>query len=74
MEGVQKMFRRASESIGKPRKVELVYVVVSPTVKQSVEKLAKAMGVSVSEYVRRLILEDLDKRSLFTTKLKGEFE
>jgi len=43
---------------------------VDTKIKEVVEKLAEAKGVTISEYVRNLILEDLDKRSVFTTKLK----
>jgi hypothetical protein len=74
MEAVKNMFKNTSQGVRKYRggkkKVELVYGVVTPGVKESVKRLAKAMGISVSEYVRRLILEDLDRRTLFTTQLK----
>jgi len=39
-------------------------------IKEIVEKLAKTKGITISEYVRNLVLEDLDKRSIFTTILK----
>ena len=41
---------------------------VGADIDKSVRKLAEAMGISISEYVRRLILEDLDSRNLFETK------
>jgi len=44
---------------------------VSPEVKNLVIKLAGAKGVSLSEYVRQLILEDLDSRTFFTDKVKN---
>ncbi len=34
------------------------------------EALARSQGLTISEYVRRLVIEDLDKRSVFTAKLK----
>lgn len=37
----------------------------------SVKKLADSMGISLSEYLRRLILDDLDQRTVFTTMLKS---
>jgi len=37
-----------------------------------VEALIEKQGVSKSEYLRQLILTDLDKRSVFTTQLKAE--
>jgi len=43
---------------------------VNPTVETSIRGLADLMGISVSEYVRKLILEDLDRRSFFTFKIK----
>jgi len=56
------------------RKAELLYAPVTPEVKEKVERLASAMGISVSEYVRHLILKDLDDRALFTAQLKREAE
>ena len=47
-----------------------ILVWLNPKVKVLVEKIADSMGVSQSEYVRRLIIADLDKRSVFTTRLK----
>ena len=41
-------------------------------VRDIVVKLAEAKGISLSEYVRGLILDDLDKRTIFTTMLKAE--
>ena len=39
-----------------------------------VKQLAEAKGISQSEYLRQLILQDLDKRTVFTTKLKKQME
>ena len=55
-------------------KKNMVYSWVSGDVKELMEKIAKSMGITVSEYIRRLILEDLDKRNVFTTKLKREIQ
>jgi len=52
----------------------LIWAHVDEGVRRLVEKLAKAKGVTISEYVRSLVLADLDKRSLFTTQLKKEAE
>lgn len=41
-------------------------------IKSIVMRLARIKGVSVSEYLRNLILEDLDKRTIFTTALKED--
>jgi hypothetical protein len=40
-------------------------------IRDMVKKLADAKGISMSEYVRSLIIEDLDKRTVFTSALKG---
>lgn len=45
---------------------------VSEEVKDLVTKLSQAKGVSLSEYVRQLILEDLDNRTFFTDKVKND--
>jgi len=41
-----------------------IWARVSPDIDKSARMLAKAMGISISEYVRRLIIEDLDSRKL----------
>jgi len=43
---------------------------VSVEVKSMVERLASSQGITVSEYIRNLVLKDLDERSVFTRKLK----
>ena len=43
---------------------------VSPYVNTSVRKLAKGLGISISEYLRKLILQDLDSRKMFEGELK----
>jgi len=48
----------------------MLWARVGVEIRDVVEKLARAKGISLSEYVRSLILEDLDKRTIFTTKLK----
>lgn len=49
----------------------LVWALVETDIRALVRKLAASKGVSISEYVRQLILSDLDGRSVFTTKLKA---
>jgi len=39
-----------------------------------VESLLELNGLTFSEYVRGLILQDLDRRSVFTTRLKEAIE
>ena len=43
---------------------------IDPFVKELAEKIADSQGISLSEYIRKLIVEDLDKRTFFTTKVK----
>jgi len=43
---------------------------VSPYVDKSVRKLAKGMGITISEYLRRLIMQDLDSKRLFNNDLR----
>ena len=50
----------------------MVWAWVNIEVRELVEKLAELKGVSISEYVRSLVLADLDKRSLFTPRLEKE--
>jgi len=38
------------------------------------EDLLEINGLSFSEYVRGLILQDLDRRSVFSTQLKAKLE
>lgn len=37
---------------------------VDPRVKGAVEELSQSLGVSLSEYVRHLILDDMERRNL----------
>jgi len=52
------------------KKSVMVWAWVDKEIRDLVEKIAKSKGISISEYVRQLIIEDLDKRSIFTDKLK----
>ena len=53
---------------------ELVGAWVEPNIKTLVEKMAAIKGISVSEYLRTLILSDLDSRTVFTAALKAEMK
>jgi len=48
----------------------MVWAYIDVNVRELVEKLVESKGISISEYIRQLVIEDLDKRSIFTTKLK----
>jgi len=52
------------------KKSVMVWAWVDREIRELVEKIAESKGISISEYVRQLVIEDLDKRSIFTTKLK----
>ncbi|MEM2351237.1 MAG: hypothetical protein QXT26_02400 [Thermoproteota archaeon] len=52
----------------------ILWTRVDTKIRNVVEKLAKAKGVSISEYLRDLVLEDLDRRTIFTTVLKEDLE
>lgn len=69
-EGSLKRLKREPTGFRKVRKTELLYAAVAPEIKESVRRLAGAMGISMSEYLRRLILADLDNRTVFTAELK----
>ena len=51
-------------------KTEFLGAWLDPEIKCHVNRLASLKGVSLSEYLRNLILEDLDKRSIFTSAFK----
>jgi len=42
----------------------LVWSRVDANIKQILEEIANTRGISLSEYIRQLILEDLDRRSV----------
>jgi len=47
---------------------------VSPIVNTAVRQLTKALGITISEYLRKLILQDLDSRKMFQDELKKAVE
>ena len=53
---------------------EMIGVFLGPDVKSFVAKIATIKGQSVSEYVRNLILADLDNRAVFTSAYKAEIK
>jgi hypothetical protein len=48
----------------------LVWASITSEVKVLAKRLADSKGITMSEYVRQLLLEDLDRRSLFTDEIK----
>ena len=51
-------------------KVKLVGAHLTEEQKRLVEMVAEAQGLSISEYLRLLILKDLEERNLLTTKIE----
>ena len=51
-------------------KSRLVWGRVSEEERKIVEKLAAAMGMNISEFIRYLILQELERRSIITTKIE----
>ena len=47
-----------------------IWARIDEPIKELAEKLASAKGFTLSEYVRQLIIDDLDSRTVFTTMLK----
>jgi len=45
---------------------------VEESLKELIDKIARVQGITVSEYLRKLVIEDLDKRNIFTSRLKEE--
>jgi len=43
---------------------------VTSEVKQLARRLADSMGISLSEYVRQLVVADIDGRNIFTDDVK----
>lgn len=50
----------------------MVWSRVDPEVKELAEKVSDAQGLTISEYIRMLITNDLDKRTFFTDQVKKE--
>jgi len=48
----------------------MLWARVDTDIRDMVKRLADAKGISMSEYVRSLVIEDLDKRTVFTSALK----
>ncbi|MEM1582852.1 MAG: hypothetical protein QXK89_10175 [Candidatus Bathyarchaeia archaeon] len=55
-----------------PQKTKLLWTSVPQHVREIVEKLAASQGITIAEYLRKLVIEDLDKRSFFTAMLKNK--
>ena len=51
-------------------KTAIIWSRVSPEVQRTMIELAESQGITISEYVRQLIIKDLDERSVFTSQLK----
>lgn len=56
------------------KKERLLQTVVDPEIDKLVKKLANVKGMTISEYLRNLIISDLDSRMIFTTIVKRELD
>jgi len=43
---------------------------LSRDIRRLVDEVAKAQGLTVSEYLRRLIIDDLERRSLISSRIE----
>ena len=50
----------------------MIWSRVDQDVKTLAERVAEAQGITISEYIRMLITNDLDRRTFFTDKVKEE--
>jgi len=65
---------KMAQKLSGPKKTRLLWTSVPQHIREIVEKLAENQGLSLSEYLRRLIILDLDRRGVFTITniLRGE--
>lgn len=42
---------------------------VTPEEREIIDKIAEAMNMKISEFIRYLIIKELEKRSIITTKI-----
>ena len=47
---------------------------VSPTVNNAVRQRTKTLGITISEYLRKLILDDLESKQLLSNDFKKNIE
>jgi len=50
--------------------VEILTLRIDGWVKNVIKRVAEELGLTPSEYIRRLIYEDLDRRSILTTRIQ----
>jgi len=43
---------------------------VNTEIAKMTQKIAETKGITLSEYIRQLIIDDLDRRSVFNTRLR----
>jgi len=64
------MFTVVCEMLTKKNKEIVLATRVTPDVQKTVEQIAAALGLKPSEYLRRLILDDFEKRSITTSQIE----
>jgi predicted Fe-S protein YdhL (DUF1289 family) len=63
--------------VKRTRRESFVWARITPEERELVEKLSDTLGLSVAEFLRYLILQELERRSLLDAKLekiRGELE
>ena len=48
----------------------IVYVRIGAAIEELTRSIARDMQISLSEYIRRLVIDDLDERTIFTERIK----
>jgi len=64
------MFTVIREMLTKKNKEAVLATRVTLDVQKTVEQIATALGLKPSEYLRRLILDDFEKRSITTSQIE----
>ena len=50
------------------KKSVMIWAWVSKEIRELAEEVAESQGISISEYIRQLVLQDLDRRYIFPIK------
>lgn len=64
------LFTVVSEVLTKKNKEVVLATRVTVDVHKTVEQIAAVLGLKPSEYLRRLILDDFEKRSITTSQIE----
>jgi len=56
------------------KKSYMLWTCVEESIRRLVEKIAKAQGLTISEYIRQLVIQDLDRKGAFMLNSKEEIK